>query len=41
MIKTILQAPPQIISSLKRKLIDHIQEEKKMLVKTRTHYCQK
>ena len=49
MIKTILQAPPQIISNLKRKLIGHIhvleqdtiKSRRKMLVKTRTHYCQK
>jgi hypothetical protein len=49
MIKIILQAPPQIISNLKRKLIGHIhvleqdtiKSRRKMLVKTRTHYCQK
>ena len=49
MIKTILQAPPQIISNLKRKLIDHIhvleqdtiKSKRKMSVKTSKHYCQK
>ncbi len=49
MIKTILQAPPQVISNLKRKLIGHIhvleqatiKSRRKMLVETSKHYCQK
>ena len=49
MIKIILQAPPQIISNLKRKLINHmhvleqteIKSKRKMLAKTSQHSCQK
>ena len=48
MIKTILQAPPQIISNLKRKLIGHIhvleqadtKSRRKILAKTSQHSCQ-
>ncbi len=49
MIKIILQAPPQTISNLKRKLINHIHvleqteinSKRKMLPKTSQHSCQK
>ncbi len=48
MIKIILQAPPQTISNLKRKLINHthvlkqteIKSRRKVLAKTSQHSCQ-
>ena len=40
MIKTLLQAPPQIISNLKRKLIGHIHVLERKLQSNQEEKCQ-